>query len=569
MNTLVVFAIVVAVTGWGFLVPTRAADENPTFGDRFLLGIVLITAFALLANLFVPLQPFGPPATFVVGIASFVLGWRRVWKSLGERPLAAATVLAALIVLVGFGTGLATIHGDTGLYHLQSIDWMEQSRRVVGLANLHNRLGYNSIWLPFAAMLDFPGIGRRGIFLLNAALFVVVFAAFIQPSLLSWRSERRWPVSQLFAACVLTFFSANVVELVFGYMAFGPSYDAPAWLLILYAFWRFLAMGEESARSGREEQALDRTMVALSSALAVMVKLSSLPVLLLGLFVLVHTDRGWKRRIAPLAAGPAWLWVVTFGLWVASGLVTSGCLLFPVPSTCIQVLPWAVRTDMARFNADIITFWARSPGTDFYRSGHGWAWLKTWPETMLMQRAFVPGLFKTLVALSVVALIFRLVDLLWPSLRVPVAPASSNVRWAFLFAVFGAAFWLVEGPDPRFGVGFLIAVPSLALAWFAAGPPSTVGVARFLAGGASIVTVTAIGLVWALLTHWGKVTSEPALPIPQTPMAHHVLPSGMEVSTPVASVFCWDAPLPCTPELDTRLSRGTAGPWQVLYFPKP
>ena len=58
-----------------------------------------------------------------------------------------------LFLLFAYGTSRGVIHYDTGLYHAQSIRWIEEYGVVKGLGNLHCRLAYNSSSFALSALL--------------------------------------------------------------------------------------------------------------------------------------------------------------------------------------------------------------------------------------------------------------------------------------------------------------------------------------------------------------------------------------------------------------------------------
>ena len=78
------------------------------------------------------------------------------WPS--SPPFSAMDSLGVLITPLSY---------DTGLYHLQLIEWLEQAPKVFGLVNLHYRFGVNSIWFVDARDVRRRSSTHAGIFLLN------------------------------------------------------------------------------------------------------------------------------------------------------------------------------------------------------------------------------------------------------------------------------------------------------------------------------------------------------------------------------------------------------------------
>ena len=66
-----------------------------------------------------------------------------------------------LFLLFAYGTSAGVIHYDTGLYHAQSIRWIEEYGVVPGLGNLHSRLAYNSAAFCLSALYSFAYLGGQ------------------------------------------------------------------------------------------------------------------------------------------------------------------------------------------------------------------------------------------------------------------------------------------------------------------------------------------------------------------------------------------------------------------------
>jgi hypothetical protein len=140
------------------------------------------------------------------------------------------------------GAVLTPLSYDTGLYHLQVISWIEYYRRVFGLANLHARFGFNSIWLVDAALLDFPRRWRYGVFLINAVLYLAIISDMVQAMISDDSNAGGVSAWRIYAWTILAILAINARFLLFDWFSASPGYDMPAALLTIYAFWLFLRM---------------------------------------------------------------------------------------------------------------------------------------------------------------------------------------------------------------------------------------------------------------------------------------------------------------------------------------
>jgi hypothetical protein len=137
-----------------------------------LSGFVLLSVFAMVANLFIPLGS--------VYIASLILGaliivFRRNDRISGSTSkgglLAGSVFLFLFLIILENATHIPT-NADTGLYHAQTIRWFESYQIVPGLGNLQERFAFNSSWLVLNASFSLAFLGLRSFHLVNGAIFV-------------------------------------------------------------------------------------------------------------------------------------------------------------------------------------------------------------------------------------------------------------------------------------------------------------------------------------------------------------------------------------------------------------
>jgi hypothetical protein len=234
-----------------------------------------------------------------------------------------------------------------------------------------------------------------------------------------------------------------------------------------------------------------------------------------------------------------------------------------------------VPQDTADFTMKGIRGWARLPNRDYLQAvDDGWAWLNRWPSTMLSHRGFIWGIAGTAAAIGTVATALRLYDrFARPPATQPRGTYEIAVRGCPGMAItictglLGIAYWFLSAPDPRFGLGFLIATPLLGatallypalvrrqkvwLRWAPRVAAPFVAICLILSLNRAIVDV------WSS-ANWPK--------IPRVSLVDRVSKSGVSVSMPAKGEQCWDAPPPCTPYLDRRIREGRIGIWRVYYM---
>jgi hypothetical protein len=520
----------------GFVASPLDEDLRPPVAA--FAGLAVLAAFGMAANLLVALRPALAAAAFVLGWLAFLLRRTRLVPPSATRDLPrVALVLLAVAALTQFPAGGGKGY-DTGLYHLQVVEWARSHRQPPGLASLYGPLGYDVSWFVVAALLEVPGLSGKGPFFLNGLPIVLAaWAAFAGLRRIS-RGER-----SLGAALLATLLVPACLAI--GSLAF-PGYDDPVTLLVLLglALWALAlerpgaeAVAPDAARDRRAALAFAATVLC---ALAVTIKLSAAPALgaaLAGLVLVRHSLRP-SRWLAIAAAGAALIVP-----WVARGIVMSGCLAYPAPASCLPV-PWAVTPQNANGVMSAAVNFARAPPIE--------------QASFLAPVARVlPYLAEggRLPLLALIALTFvGGVAVARHHLRA--AAAEGAFRFVVGVAIGGIVYWVATVPNPRFGVTYLLplALAPLAVA-LRRGPEERAGrgARAVLAGACVLFALAAAGwterrLTWADLV----VLRWPAYPVAR--IEKRSTTSGFEVNVPVGSLQCWTAPLPCTPTFEADLA---------------
>lgn len=397
--------------------------------DRFFAALwigVLVAAILLEAlSLFRPLAGMG---YLLFGMAALVVCFSPQIR--GEIMAGARQLpLSAFVALLASGLYVAqpVFWFDTGLYHAQLIKWLAEYGAIVGLGQWHVRFAFLSSWFALPAAVEVPAVAGRISTLMGgyALLLMLVHGMCALRAIAAGRA-----LSQdifLIAAAGL------VMPVVLAYgMAISPSPDLPVILMPILVVWMLLSF--------KEKRATPAILFTVAGTLAL--KTSALPLLLVVSvsFMLYHDAMSMRRRL--------WWMVTVFALLLAPHLAAlfqvSGCLLFPVAASCFDV-PWGLGAEAAVRTAHSITEWARWNGNAPAKASL-MDWLQAWwgfgPENRIFLGLFLGSVLLTLIA--------------WRSLlRDHALPLA--IAW------FGIGFVLLSAPVLRFGMGYLIIIPALAI----------------------------------------------------------------------------------------------------------
>ena len=201
----------------------------------FVIGVLQIWHF------FAPVSTLACGVVFAAGIlASIVLGSRPLRESCGVAfrypPM---VILGTLLVLWLVNRSLNDQdYTDNGLYYLNAIRWISDYRIVPGLANLHDRLGFNNSNFLLHAMLE-PLTGRG----YSAHIVNGFVAALTVPIiLLGLRSVTRPKTNERQIGWFVLVLAMVVSLSVFDRRVSSAHPDFPAALFISIAVWRLLAI---------------------------------------------------------------------------------------------------------------------------------------------------------------------------------------------------------------------------------------------------------------------------------------------------------------------------------------
>ena len=521
-------------------------------------GLALITGFLQLYHFFRPID-----IVAVLLLAALALaGW--LWNYAVRAPGASAgntsaqqdlrerkqLGLAALLLyipaaaIIAFRCVAVGEHYDTGLYGAQAVRWFTTYPLVPGLANLIGQLGFNSsVFLCIAALDQGPWRGlAHHLFagFLIAAFFVSIIPAVLRIFRAESTSSIDWFLTLLFIPVTILATTSKIV---------GTNTDLPTTVVCLVATaLLFRALDEGSPQDATADSKAGYLLIAMALfSLAVTFKISSIVFASLGwtlsawkFWSLSRTTPGRKQQL---------VWAVILSAlivlpWIGRGLVLSGYPFFP--STVLPMaVDWKVPTAITQGQADFARSFARIPElTGAY--ANGWNWLRPWFREMLTEREGF-----------VIPLVFALVGGVTGIIRMARDKRAVVPRWMWLLVPSMASliFWFLEAPALRFGE------PAI---WTAGATLGILAAVHWLKRPAT-TRIAVVGLV--LLTAWAahprlfwnsyfrpSVGVRAFLRLPEATVKPHQSISGLIVNVPVGTNQCWDAPLPCSPNFNGKLS---------------
>ena len=557
-----VMLAIVALLGWGNLTWRALACGRPVRPDTATawLGLCIATGVVDALHLFVAIDWKVTLLVGGIGLAGWAGDaagatrlhalWQRIASLAARYPWQAG--LLGILVLAWCLRAMAVPNNfDSGLYHFQSIRWVNEEPIVFGLGNLHWRLALNQSYFGFLALLNLAPFWNKGYAAGGVCLLVLTLATLIETGL---GQSARWRL--IFGAGLLVF-----LGFVAGSIA-NPSPDNAVALLEV-AIFLLLFRSLQSPIVASADARRDRTVVLLLCVTVACVKFSSAAFALGGIAVLsvdLLRTRALGRVLAPQSI---FLVAILGSLHLVRGFILSGAPFFPATWLGAWQLEWAVPIGVARMETVLIQTWAKMPGADFAEVvSMGWAWIFGW---------FGRQGFGSLAMLGsgILLMLFNLV-------RLGQGPKSNPDRAQLLLYIptaFAIGFWFLTAPDVRF-LGAVLVLFFLLSIYLAAGliQPATVCPAsgksparRCLAMAIFVLALVGsaryVGVSSLSFSGWRG--------LPETATIEKRTDSGAIVLIPESGNRCWNAPIPCASLFNSELGRGRIFSHSMFFTGKP
>lgn len=338
-----------------------------------------------------------------------------------------AVILYVLVTAVFALIGADAVKDyDAYLYHLQTIHWLQVDPLVVGIANLHQRLAFNSVWFNLQAQLSistffgYP-LATLNVWIVSQTLFYLVHQSEAKKLLSAKLAEYLLPTLLLILSA-----ADPLYRLLRGY-----SPDAPIIVLIILFFHQLIL--------NKKTPEWFITLFLLS-VLAIWIKVSALPLIIFVFItgVMNHTMLLKKKGIMLTCMSIFLIWLIVF---TGTNIMKSGYALYPVSSTRVQVY-WAESVESVKHLSNIITSWGKIQAIDSnYFSTRNFDWIPTWIQQASTSNLLVVGN----------ALLCIFLCLLYNSVK-----GYKETAMYSMFLVIFLVYWFVLAPDFRFGLGALL-----------------------------------------------------------------------------------------------------------------
>lgn len=431
-----IIAFTFIVFGKSFLLHfDKQEKDNYSVFDSFFIGLCLIGTLLNTTSLFLPTDLFlllflllSVVFLFYKSRRYYIPYFKSLWRELKSDKLLFFLILAAVLITLLYAL-VTPRNYDSYLYHINAIQWNEMYRAVPGLANFHDRFGFNSSIFVLSAVFSFSSIYNQSLFLISALCYLVFFIWIIK---LAYSQKG---IVGLFLIVFLFFLTQQYANDIS-----SPGTDLLPNLLVGYVLLSLL-FDKESLK----KKSLFYIIIPL---FCVTLKISVLPIVIVSLIAVYVKNKNFLKTAIQFSVFGSLLILP----WVVKNVILSGYLVYPISGLDLFNVDWKVSPESVIEIKKWITSWARIPlkNCDEVLSMPFSQWFPIWWEALLPKN-------KIFFTLAVVSPIF---------MGIVAFLNRQKETFYFYLLPFIVAFccfilWFFSAPDIRFSF-----VPLLFLALF-------------------------------------------------------------------------------------------------------
>ncbi|MBQ9538831.1 MAG: hypothetical protein IJU95_06130, partial [Treponema sp.] len=424
--------------------------RSGNFFLNFFTGFAISGLYFSLIQLFFPLTLWTLLPVLLAGLAGLFLFLPELKEMVRSSFLFFAISLFLFFIISYIISSKSKIDAyDDFLYHASIVSWLNAYKVVPGIANLHFRLGMNSLYLQVAAGLDVGIWDKRS----SSITVCLIYFSFIG-----------YCLNGIYAACKKTsaiavrfaFFQAVMAIWLVLTEAVEPylNYDNPALVFIALVISEMLiySFGEkelEDTGSGRSSWETIFLYAAVSFAIK--------PMGALAVFMVFAAACFWKAKHKAFSFGElvklSALPLCVLALFVVRNVIQTGYLMFPMTVFKLD-FPWTLSKEIVDTNINAIQNYSRTIALGYeYQPGQGfWYWFIPWLKIVLREGNNILLPFVLVAGLVVASLsLFR-------------RQGNGLVKLAYYaFVIANLLFCFITVPELRYDTVWIYSLLALAI----------------------------------------------------------------------------------------------------------
>ena len=299
----------------------KAADDSLSKTSyNCIFGFIIIAVIALISNFFFPINQYLGNIFLILGLFLF-LKYISNYKKIIFNLICISLIAT---IFISFDT---INRPDAGLYHLPYIKTLQEDKIILGLSNLHFRFGHVSILQYISAIFNFSFI-RNEIILLPLSVLIAAFFINIVSEFYNNENNKSFK----FLIFIIFLFSTISYNRYSGYGNDGPTHL----IVLLFLIQLFKIIEKRNFQNFNEISKL--VLLAIFSYLnkpfmAVLIIFPMYYFIKYHLKNLKFFTKLFKNFYIILS-------MILFFAWTGKNILNSGCIAYPLETTCIKKLKY-------------------------------------------------------------------------------------------------------------------------------------------------------------------------------------------------------------------------------------
>ncbi len=304
-----------SIAGYGSLIKLK---NNDNLFTNIFLGFAVISLIITVIHFFFSINLLISFLMFFFGIFIFFLKKRKNFTNIIERK----NVYFVLIILLLIPIYVSQkYHEDFGYYHLPYAIGLIEEKIIFGFSNIDQSYVYNSIWLNLYSIF-FLNDKNFNFLTLPSFLLYLTFIIFTLNQVIS---KKKIIVSDYYLIVTLFYFILKFTRI----SEFGV--DLPSIIFSVLGIYYFFKFFETEILEEKKDYFF---LIVIFSIFSILIKLSTIPIILLSFYLYIKFFKNLKYSIFRLRYFLVYFLSLSF---LIQQYIYTGCFLFPSNFTCLNV----------------------------------------------------------------------------------------------------------------------------------------------------------------------------------------------------------------------------------------
>ena len=411
------------------------SDEN--FAENSIFGVIFLSFCALIVNFVLPINKSIGNIVCLITLILFI----KYFINIKDKEklflfLFYSSVITFFLIL------LSNVNRpDAGLYHLPYISLINESKVILGSANIHFRFGHISIIQYLSGIYNNSFFSTSSITIPLASI-VSTFIIYLIKKFNSIFEKKNNLSFIIFLILIFVLTNFN------RYSSFGN--DAPS-----HIFFLFLAILFLDLKNIKECDLVSFYKIAFVSIFLFTLKVFMTAIFIIPLILFLISGRKRELLINKNLI-ISFLFIIS---WILKNTLVSGCLVYPIQTTCINNLSY-YDSDQTKETIFVSEAWAKGWSDqknlilEYKKYNENFNWFETWRSVHLKK------IFEKILPFLILILITLFYLLLRVFLKKEKYIKIENINFSrvsilLCFSIFFLMLWFLKFPIYRYGSSFI------------------------------------------------------------------------------------------------------------------